>query len=159
MTFGLVNVSFSLPKWQAVKMTFFAPCIMQFHLKEMITLPLYSVEACVAKWLTPRTPDLEVQSSSLARRVVSLDRELYSTLSLFTQVYKWVPATYCWGVTLRWTSIRPGWSSNTPWLASCCGNWDKLRPFGPLAHEGLYLTLPLYSDNNYTNICKEALRK
>ena len=23
--FGLVNVSFSLPKWQAVKMTFFAP--------------------------------------------------------------------------------------------------------------------------------------
>ena len=26
MTFGLVNVSFSLPKWQGVKMTFFAPC-------------------------------------------------------------------------------------------------------------------------------------
>ena len=25
--FGLVNVSFSLPKWQAVKMIFFAPCI------------------------------------------------------------------------------------------------------------------------------------
>ena len=24
MIFGLVNVSFSLPKWQAVKMTFFA---------------------------------------------------------------------------------------------------------------------------------------
>ena len=27
MMFGLVNVSFSLPKWQAVKMTFFAPCL------------------------------------------------------------------------------------------------------------------------------------
>ena len=26
MMFWLVNVSFSLPKWQAVKMTFFAPC-------------------------------------------------------------------------------------------------------------------------------------
>ena len=26
MTFGLVNASFSLPEWQAVKMTFFAPC-------------------------------------------------------------------------------------------------------------------------------------
>ena len=26
MMFGLVNVSSSLPKWQAVKMTFFAPC-------------------------------------------------------------------------------------------------------------------------------------
>ena len=23
---GLVNISFSLPEWQAVKMTFFAPC-------------------------------------------------------------------------------------------------------------------------------------
>ena len=26
MTSGLVNSSFSLPKWQAVKMNFFAPC-------------------------------------------------------------------------------------------------------------------------------------
>ena len=25
-------------------------------------------------------------------RAVSLDKKLYSTLSLFTQVYKWVPA-------------------------------------------------------------------
>ena len=32
--------------------------------------------------------------------IVSLDKELYSTLSLFSQVYKWVPATYWWGVTL-----------------------------------------------------------
>ena len=29
--------------------------------------------------------------------VVSLDKKLYSTLTLFTQVYKWLPATYCWG--------------------------------------------------------------
>ena len=27
MTSGLVNASFNLPEWQAVKMTFFAPCI------------------------------------------------------------------------------------------------------------------------------------
>ena len=53
----------------------------------------------MAERSTPRTPDLEVQGSSLARRVVSLDKELYCTLSLSTQVYK------CWGVTLRWTSI------------------------------------------------------
>ena len=26
MTFGLVNASLSMPEWQAVKMTFFAPC-------------------------------------------------------------------------------------------------------------------------------------
>ena len=62
-------------------------------------------EACVVEWLTAETPDLEVRGSSLARRVVSLDKELYSTLCLFTCVYKWIPATYCWGVTLRWTSI------------------------------------------------------
>ena len=28
MTFGLVYASFSLPEWQALKMTFFAPCLM-----------------------------------------------------------------------------------------------------------------------------------
>ena len=32
MTFGLVNASFSLPEWQAVKMTFFARCDMTFAL-------------------------------------------------------------------------------------------------------------------------------
>ena len=54
------------------------------------------MEACVTERLTPRTLDLEVRGSSLARRVVSVHKKLYSTLSLFTQVYKWVPATYCW---------------------------------------------------------------
>ena len=54
------------------------------------------VEACVAEWWTPRTLDLEVWGSNLAHRIVSSNKELYSTLSLFTQVYKWVPATYCW---------------------------------------------------------------
>ena len=33
MTSGLVNASFSLPKWQAVKMIFFAPCITHTNLK------------------------------------------------------------------------------------------------------------------------------
>ena len=41
----------------------------------------------MAEWLTPRTPDREVWGSSLAHRIASLDKELYSTLSLFTQVY------------------------------------------------------------------------
>ena len=30
MTSGLVNVSFSLPEWQAVKMISFAPCLIVF---------------------------------------------------------------------------------------------------------------------------------
>ena len=56
---------------------------------------LLLVEACVAERLTPRTSDLEVLDSSLARRVVFLDKELYPTLPLLTQVSKWVPVTYC----------------------------------------------------------------
>ena len=74
----------------------------------------------MAERLTPRDPDLEVHGSSLARRVVSLDKELYSTLSF---VYKWVPVLYCWGgggggVTLRWTSFPSGGSGSTPSHAS-----------------------------------------
>ena len=94
------------------------------------------MEACIAKWLTPQTPDLEVWGSSLTRRIVSLDKELYSTLSLFIQVYKRVPAT---GVILLWTSIPSRGSSNTPRHASCYGNRYKLRPCGPLAHVRLDL--------------------
>ena len=42
----------------------------------------------MAERLTPPTPDLEVWGSSLAFSVVSLEKELYSNWSLFTQVYK-----------------------------------------------------------------------
>ena len=62
---------------------------------------------------TARSPDLEVWGSSLARCVVSLYKELYSTLSFLTLVYKWVPATYCWGVPCDGLASRPGGSSNT----------------------------------------------
>ena len=47
--------------------------------------------------LTPGILDLEVWGSS----VVSLDKELCSTLSLFTQPYNWVHTTGGGGVTLR----------------------------------------------------------
>ena len=36
----------------------------------------------------------------LCRLVASLDKKLYSTLSLFTQVYKWVPAIIMLGDNL-----------------------------------------------------------
>ena len=90
--------------------------------------------------LSPRT----VRGSSLVHRVVSLDKELYSPLSLFTQVYKWVPATYCWGVTLRWTSIPSrGGLAVVRRHTSCYGNRYKLRVFGTLARVRLnYLTYP-----------------
>ena len=37
MTSGLVNASFSLPEWQAVKMIFFAPCITSLFIKGTFT--------------------------------------------------------------------------------------------------------------------------
>ena len=45
----------------------------------------------MAERLMTRTLDLEVWGSNLARGIISIVKELYYTLSLFTQVYKWVP--------------------------------------------------------------------
>ena len=75
------------------------------------------VEAFVAVRLTPRTPDLVVRGSSLACRVVSLDKELYSTLypprcinGYWGHTAGGNPAMHC---------ILSCGSSNTPWHASC----------------------------------------
>ena len=48
------------------------------------------------------------------RRVVSLDKKLYFTLSLFTQVYQWILAIIMLGVTLQWTSIPSRGGRNIP---------------------------------------------
>ena len=66
---------------------------------------IFFSKTCNIEQLTSRTPDLGVRGSSLARHLVSLDKELYSTLFLFAQVYKWILATYWWGLTLQWTNI------------------------------------------------------
>ena len=40
MTFGLVHASYSLPKWQAVKLTFFAPWyLIQFWSDQVLLMP------------------------------------------------------------------------------------------------------------------------
>ena len=40
MTFGLVHASYSLPEWQAVKLTFFAPCSpVKIHLSPATRIP------------------------------------------------------------------------------------------------------------------------
>ena len=38
MTSGLVNATFSLPEWQAVKMIFFVPCLATDNTKEIVSL-------------------------------------------------------------------------------------------------------------------------
>ena len=42
MTFGLVYANFSLPEWQALQMTFFAPCLRSVKpgLSDQISWPL-----------------------------------------------------------------------------------------------------------------------
>ena len=99
----------------------------------------------MAERLPPRIPDLEVRALSLACRVVSLDEELYSSWSLFTQVYKQVPATYYWGcgVTLRWTSTP----SRGEVATLLCMLYVKETGISS-GHLGLWLSsalLPLYS--------------
>ena len=37
MTFGLVHASYSLPEWQAVELTFFAPCFLLDQVKDRLT--------------------------------------------------------------------------------------------------------------------------
>ena len=80
------------------------------NLKQLSIYP-FLLEACVAEQVTPQTPDLKVWDSSLTYCVVFLDKELYSTLLLFYQVFKWVPVTCWWGLvlTLQWTSILSKW--------------------------------------------------
>ena len=77
--------------------------------------------------------------------VVSLEKKLYFTFSLFTQVYKWVLAIIMLGeggggVTLRWTSIPSRGSSNIP-------NRFMLRKpeisTGVMGHLARMQTLPL----------------
>ena len=56
-------------------------------------------EGTAVKWLAHYTSDLKVGGSrpGVGRHVVSSDKELYFSLSLSTQVCKWVPATKCRG--------------------------------------------------------------
>ena len=90
--------------------------------------------------------------ASPCQRVVSLDKILCPTLSLFTQVYKWVPATYCWGVTLRWTGIPSRGRVAILSVASCYGNRDKLRPCGPPWPECDFILYPVLSSQLHLEI-------
>ena len=50
MTSGLVNVSFSLPEWQAVKRIFFAPCVIFIYKRQKQTLGNSKVRITVVKF-------------------------------------------------------------------------------------------------------------
>jgi len=88
----------------------------------------------MASWLVRSSPDRAVRVRALAGDTVlcSWARHFTLTVSLSTQVYKWVPANLMLGVTLRWTS-SPSWGGVEILLvASRYRNRDKLRPDGQL---------------------------
>ena len=58
--------------------------------------------------------------------VVSFVKKLSTTLSLSTQVYKWVPATYCWGNPAMDLHLIQGGVAILS-VTSCYRNWVKLR--------------------------------
>ena len=74
--------------------------------------------------LKTRTPGLEVRDSSLARRVVSLDKlePLLHFVTLLTQVQaQMVTGDMLLQVILRWTSVPSRGISNTPRYAKETG--------------------------------------
>ena len=64
--------------------------------------PLFYHEcSCHGVVVSTWTSDLKITSSRPGPyHVVSLNSKLYYTLSISTQVYKWVPASCCWGKTV-----------------------------------------------------------
>ena len=83
----------------------------------------------MAARLTSRTSDIEVRRcSSLARPVVSLDKELYSTLFLFTLapvVQKLDSAIHRINIAIQWISIRG---------TNCVVQWTEIYPVDSVIH-------------------------
>ena len=79
---------------------------------------MYGVARPTSDWMVE-----ESESRWFEARLVSvllycsLVKKLCSTLSLFTQVYKWVPVTYCWANPVMDQYPIQGRSSNTPWTS------------------------------------------
>ena len=86
----------------------------------------------VASCLVRSTPDRAIRVRDLAGDIALCSWARHFTLTVSTQVYKWLPANLMLGVSLRWTSMpsRGG------------GNRDELRPGQPLGSYADF-TLPL----------------
>ena len=65
MMFGLVNASLSLPKWQAVKMTFFAPCINGENEAFLLMSPLRNVVPQDVLTAINRPPNFEERGGEM----------------------------------------------------------------------------------------------
>ena len=74
-------------KQEKILVSFFVLYVGQLVVDSVIMLHGQVCWSTINQRFVGRTPDLEALGVGLAHRVVSLDKELYSTLSLFTNVY------------------------------------------------------------------------
>ena len=121
------------------------------HSRMEVILVSYShLGGAMASWLTRSTPERVVRVRALAGDIVlcSWVRHFTLTVSLFTQVYKWVRAN-CWGnltklrgVTCDGLASPPGEVEILP-ASSCYRNRDKLQQLW--ARLGSKASLSFYS--------------
>ena len=135
MIFGLVNVSFSLPEWQAVKMTFFAPCC----LWELVTQKKWShMDVQLYKNFLLRAIRRKVFCCSENCYVLAIYRALLHTViyfsfvgSCFTSISQW-----CYGSSLFF--VCPDW------LGSKVSNYfSTFKPQVWFPQTGLFRDVPL----------------
>ena len=73
MTFGLVYASFSFPEWQALKMTFFAPCVPWCRTKKL-SLLIKTTTTTIRAWLPYILVFLSTTSPTLSLNKIMLHK-------------------------------------------------------------------------------------
>ena len=83
-----------------------SPTLLQVHAFRISCVAYSKGKVCIS-WLVRSSPERAVWVGALAEGIAlcSWARHFTLTVSLSTQVYKWVSANLMLGVTLRWTSI------------------------------------------------------
>ena len=113
--------------------------------------------SAVAPWLLRLPPDRAALVRALAGDIMlcSWARHYTFTVSLATQVYKWIPANLMLREPYNGLVSHPG-GVEIFLAASCYGNRDKHRPDGLL---GLYADLPyLLHSVTYSIIAHQSVK-
>ena len=122
----------------------FDVCVRLSDVRNLTLLDSISIVKWESRWPSALDSGLNGPGSSphpgRGSALCSWARYFTLIVPLSTQVYKWVPANLL-------HPIQGG--VETLLVASCYGNWDKLRPDGPL---GSYTDFTWYSNTNATRI-------
>ena len=136
MTYGLVHASYSLPKWQAVKLTFFAPCLLKSFCKVKFGnfVEFWPKSSVLEKKKETRMPDFP------------LGKQLSNSL-----VGGWLPWTFAHWVSTYIVSFKSYLPSKKIYLSWTAG-WDISRA---LSHGSERLRTKLHE--NHTLSCSTFL--